>query len=259
MTIKSKTPRPIKITGIYAGSILTGRPSNQQGKHCWEAGRARLPLRLRLQQPTRRPEHPLAEKTVETEKAVKPEVTAEERIRQQEPLFRDRIPRTRQILDPKVVKITQVPKITEPIQTQNCAVKMAGVSDSTKETNVFVEPIASTNTFKVETVEAETVVRQAQVSGTREVTVKAVVTEETVKLQVTVATLVRAVKAGIIRGKARVTVEGVNPQVKVHHQSASSTYVGVAEVVKSAHSATQNLVLIFKRGSVRIRIADSRT
>ena len=152
-----------------------------------------------------------------------------------------------------------MPKITEPIQTQNCAVKMAGVSDSTNETNVFVEPIASTNTFKEETVEAETVFRQAQVGGARAVTAKAVVTEETVKLQVTVITLVREVKAGTIRGKVRVTAKGVNPQVRPHNQSANSTYVEIAEVVRSAHSATQNLVLIFKRGSVRKRIADSRT
>ena len=194
-----------------------------------------------------------------TEKAVKLEVTEEERMRQQEPLIRDRIPRTRQILDPKVAKITQAPKITESIQIQNCAVKMAGVSDFTNETNVSAERTASTNTFKEETVEAETVFRQAQVGGARAVTVKAVVTEETVKLQVTVITLVRVAKAGMIRGKVRVTAKGVNPQVMVHNQSASSTYVEVAEVVRSALSATQNHALIFKRGSARIRIADSRT
>ena len=88
-----------------------------------------------------------------------------------------------------------MPKITEPIQIQNCAVKMAGVSDFTKETNVSAERTASTNTFKVETIESETVARQAQVRGTRVVTANAVNLQvtETVKMQVTVATLVREI------------------------------------------------------------------
>ena len=55
-------------------------------------------------------------------------------------------------LAPKVAKITHVLKITEPIQIQNCAVKMAGVSDSTNEISAFVEPIASISTLKVGTV-----------------------------------------------------------------------------------------------------------
>ena len=126
---------------------------------------------------------------------MKPQVTVKQLTRQQEPLFRDRIPRIRQILDPKVAKITQAPKITEPIQTRNFAVKMAGVSDFTKETNVSAERTASTNTFKVETIESETVARQAQVRGTRVATVNAVNLQvtETVKMQVTVATLVREI------------------------------------------------------------------
>ena len=114
---------------------------------------------------------------------------------------------------PKVAKITQVLKITDPIQTQNCAVKMAGVSDFTKETNVSAERTASTNTFKVVTIESETVVRQAQIGGTRAATANAVKLQVTnaVKLQVTVEALVLVIQVAMVREKARMAAKGVNP------------------------------------------------
>ena len=164
-------------------------------------------------------------------------------------------------MDPKVAKITQVPKIVVPIRTQNCVVKMAGVLDFTKETNASAERTASTNTFKEITIESETVVRQAQIGGTRAATANAVKLRVTnaVKLQVTVEALVLVIQVAMAREKARMAAKGANPQARVRSQSANSTYAEVAEVVRSARSAIPNHASISKKASAPIKNADLRT